>query len=102
VPVPGRKSGLKVHLDKLDIAGCVYLPMSRSTAQWARVVSVLNKKGHPFSTRARCPTLRTFEVQGLAVALTANPVDECRSQCNINLEFLIYIPYIQYTTTYNI
>jgi hypothetical protein len=64
VPVPERKPKLRAHLEQLDIPGCVYLPMCKSTAPWYRVVKVLPEKGHPFSTRARCPCLMTFEVVG--------------------------------------
>lgn len=64
VPIPERKPNLKAHLEKLEIPGCVYLPMTKSTAPWYRVVKVLPDKGHPFTTRARCPCLMTFEVIG--------------------------------------
>ena len=64
VPVPERKPKLRAHLEKLEIPGCVYLPMTRSTAPWYRVLRVLPEKGHPFSTRKRCPCLMTFEVVG--------------------------------------
>lgn len=62
VPVPERKTALKEHSLKLDIPGCVYLPMTKSTAQWFRVLKINPEKGHPFSTKARCPCLMTFEV----------------------------------------
>ena len=57
-----RKPELRTRLEMLEVPGCVYLPMQRSTAPWFRVVKVLADKGHPFSTKARCPCLMTFEV----------------------------------------
>ena len=62
VEVKDRKPALRTRLDALDVPGCVYLPLCRSTDTWRRVVRVLPEKGHPFSTKARCPCLMTFEV----------------------------------------
>ncbi len=58
-----RKPELKVRLDNLSIPGCVYLPLCKSTDPWSRVVRVISEKGHPFSTRKRCPCLMTFEIK---------------------------------------
>jgi hypothetical protein len=62
VDVPDRKKVLLEKLTTFKVPGCVYLPLTRSTDVWRRVVCCREKEAHPFSTRERCPCLLTFEV----------------------------------------
>jgi len=57
-----RKTKLREKLAKLDIPGCVYVPLCKSTDPWRRVLSVVPEESTAFSTRERCPCLICFEV----------------------------------------
>ena len=52
---PKRKVMLKKLMHGLQIPGCVYLPLCRSTDQWRRVISVLPRKRTRFPRRNVAP-----------------------------------------------
>ncbi|GBG27038.1 Phosphatidylinositol 4-kinase [Hondaea fermentalgiana] len=56
-----RKTKLRARLAKLEIPGCVYIPLCGSTEAWERIVRVIPEQSTAFSTKERCPCIMTFE-----------------------------------------
>lgn len=57
-----RQVLLKQRIAEVEIPKCCYLALVNSTDRWSKVISVLPKECHAFSTKARCPALLLFEM----------------------------------------